>query len=250
MTTKFTFAGCSLTAGQGLNSNQERYSNLVAEHFDAELNNIAVIGNTNERIFLSALNAILFDEQDKIFVQWSSTIRQQFEPEPNSKVGIFPNEESKELHFGSLYCSKSDMKKFTEVYFKLYGDYHQLLKLINYCNILAEVAKDKCDIMFINGLVLWQDDIARPEIVKDLARDLDPYTKELVLLDHYPDSEVWTYFFRLCKEFKTLDRTLWFNIFRGLSFMQRDVANDNNHPGPKSQQLYATKLIDFIKEYK
>jgi hypothetical protein len=248
MLEKFTFTGCSLTNGQGLNSKDERYSNLVAKYFVVELNNIAVDGKDNEQIFLDALNAIYFGTQTKLFVQWSSLNRKQFRPEPDKHVGIFPNNKAKIQRYKSFYCSKEEMQTFSDVFFKLNGEYCQLLKLINYCNILEEAAKDKCDIIFINGLLPWKSDIARPELVEDYARDLEEYTKEILLFDVVEIEEFRGYFHVLCKQFKTLNRTLWFNIFSELTFMQRDNANDGLHPGPKSQQVYATKLIDYITE--
>ena len=60
----WTFVGCSLTVGEGLElekNDPNNYTNLIINHFgSAKPNNLATRGNSNHNIFFTALNEILF----------------------------------------------------------------------------------------------------------------------------------------------------------------------------------------------
>lgn len=75
---KFTFVGCSFTVGEGLEfekTDSNNYTNIVVKKYSANILNLAKKGNSNYNIFITALNELLFNTPDKIFIQWSALNR-------------------------------------------------------------------------------------------------------------------------------------------------------------------------------
>ena len=88
---QFTFVGCSFTVGEGLElekSDTSNYVNLVGKHYSASITNLAVGGNSNYNIFITALNEILFNPPDKIFVQWSALNRLWLYPGLDTELSL------------------------------------------------------------------------------------------------------------------------------------------------------------------
>jgi len=256
----YTFCGCSITVGEGLpleKSSPKNYANIVANHYSADINNLAVGGNSNYNIFITALNEILFNTPDKIFVQWSGIQRTWIYPNaeldnflvmsPAITADIVVDNVSG-LH-ARIFKDKKEIQKFIDQYLLLNGDYVNLLKLIEYSNILKKVADDSnCQLIMINGLVPWTDDLLRLGIITNYNKELSDYTKSMIEFDTRNDEDIERYIAKLEKEFNSLDKKSWVNIFNSLKTLAVDYGTDQIHPGPKSHQMYADMVIKYIEE--
>ena len=245
---QFTFIGCSFTVGEGLVSEKDdvnNYTNIVANHYSASVKNLAVKGNSNYNIFITALNEILFNSPDKIFVQWSALNRLWLYPGPNTELTLSYIIKD-DYRYRDLFYSKKELQKLTDMYHILNHDYKNLITLINYCNILTRLSD--CRIVFINGLVPWTKEISDKNTTTNFSEHLSEFSKEILEFDSRGDNELNEFFVRLNTEVTSLNKTLWVNMFNSLINTAIDVGIDNAHPGPKSHQQYADMIINYIEE--
>ena len=247
---KFTFVGCSFTVGVGLELEKfdpANYTNIVANYYGAESINLAQGGNSNHNIFITALNEILFNPSDKIFIQWSALHRLWLWPGPDTTVMVTDTIEN-DYCYRNIKYSKKELQKFIDMYKILNHDYHNLIILTNYCNILTEISKNKTQVIFINGLIPWTEEITDNNILS-FAENLSEYSKEILEFDSRDDAELTTLFNKLNSLVTGLDKVKWVNMFNSMMQGYIDYGNDNAHPGPKSHQQYAEMIINYLEDH-
>ena len=246
---KFTFIGCSATEGVGLaleKNDPDNYTNIVANHYSAELTNLSEGGNSNYNIFMSALDEILVNTQDKIIVQWTGLNRFWLYPDPNSILKFSSIVDFEYKHRNVSY-TKKQLQEFANMYFILNSDYENLFTLINYCNILTKISKGR--VIFIDGLLPWTAEIDNKESLTDLAKNLSNYTKEILdFHNNGDDTELYNLFLKLNNAIVTLDKRRWVNLYNSMGRIQIDYGSDGIHPGIKSHRLYADMLIKYLEE--
>lgn len=245
---KFTFTGCSMTVGKGLEfkkDSPDNYTNIVSNHFDSTVTNLAVEGNSNYNIFMSALNEITFNDPDILFVQWSGLNRLWVYPGPDTEL-IMSNVAHAEYKYRDIHFSKLELQNFIDIWHMLNHDYKNILDIINYCNILAKVGQQKTRVVFINGLLPWTKELAELTTVCNFAENLSAYTRELLDFETRSDDELLATFKHLYNEISKLDKTLWVNQFSSMLDLRVDFGDDNLHPGVKSHSEYATMIINYL----
>ena len=248
---RFTFIGCSFTVGVGLvheKNDVNNYTNIVANHFSADVKNSAVGGNSNYNILITAVNEILFNSPDKIFVQWSALNRLWLYPGPDTKLALSHTIKN-DYRYRDLFYSKKELQKFTDTYHILNHDYNNLITLINYCNILTEISKNKTQVIFINGLLPWTREILSLDTTLDFSKNLSNYTKEILEFDSRNDNELIDFFTKLNKDVQGLNQIMWVNMFDSMTKTLIDFGTDNEHPGPKSHQQYAEMIINYLENH-
>ena len=247
---RFTFVGCSFTVGVGLDHEKDdasNYTNIVAKHYSSDISNLAKGGNSNYNIFITALNEILFNTPDKIFIQWSALNRLWLYPGPDTEL-FLSHTIKNDYFYRNIKYLKKDLQKFTDMYHLLNHDYHNLLILINYCNILTEIGRNKTQIIFINGLLPWTEEIMNSKTILNFMDNLSDYTKEILEFNSRDDIELTTLFNKLNFLVTSLDKVKWVNMFNSMVQEIIDYGNDNSHPGPKSHRLFADMIIKYIED--
>ena len=207
--TRVAFHGCSFTQGDGFHKHERDiylYPELVCKHFNWEYDNFAIRGNSNKRIFHAAANSIDCEDYSMVFVQWSEVSRLWLSPHKN--VWWFANDRSNApYHSETISIDAETHTKFKKTLALLNGDYQNLKDLCEYCVILNNLAKVyETRVIYINGMVDW-------------IQDVDLYT----------------------------DQSSWVNLEESMRKMQIDFAPvDNIHPGPKTHQIIADKVIEYL----
>ena len=207
--TKVAFHGCSFTQGDGFYKHERDiylYPPLVCNYFNWEHDNFAIRGNSNKRIFHAAANSIHCEQYAMVFVQWSEVSRLWLSPEKN--VWWFANNRSDVPYQSETISIDTEThSKFKKTLALLNGDYQNLKDLCEYCEILKDLARlHECKVIYINGMVDW-------------IQDVDLYT----------------------------DQSLWVNLEESMRKMQIDFAPvDNIHPGLKTHQIIADKIIEYL----
>jgi hypothetical protein len=205
---KFTFIGCSFTVGEGLEFEKldaDNYTNIVVKRYSANVLNLAKKGNSNYNIFITALTEILFNTPDKIFIQWSALNRMWLYPGPNTELTVSHTINNDYVYRDIVY-EKKELQKFADTYHILNHDYNNLLTLINYSNILTELSKNKTQLIFINGLVPWTEDIADISALSNMAERLSEYTKEILEFNYRDDTELTDIFTTLNSALMNLNK--------------------------------------------
>ena len=210
--TKVAFHGCSFTEGDGFDIHERdlyMYHGIVCTKFQWDSDNYAIRGNSNKRIFHSAANSISCNQYSKVFVQWSEVSRLWLSPEKGT--WWFANDRSN----GPYVRNKIAIDAETNTSVKktltlLNGDYQNYKDLCDYCQILNELGRlHQVQVVHINGMVDWIDD----------------------------------------SDF-TIDKTRWVNLNQSMRSLQIDFAPvDNIHPGPKTHQIIAEKIINYLDSF-
>jgi hypothetical protein len=250
----FTFIGCSITKGVGLDKeelDENNYANIVASNFNVSVNNRSVSGNSNYKIFIDAVNQILFDSPRVLFVQWSSLARHWVYPSPDYHVllGVQNNRPNDEVLLNTGMTQKQ-LQRFKDDWLVLNHDYNNILSIMEYVKILEALAKDKCQIIFINGMLPIQKDINHFKHVKqDLSKYLTPYMKSLLRLDVLPDDVIINNYEKLSSKFKEIDHKIWVNLYDSLVQIAIDYGTDNSHPGIESHKKYAAMITSYLNKH-
>lgn len=246
---EFTFTGCSFTVGVGLEQEKldvHNYCNLVSDHYRAEVKNLAAKDNSNYNIFMSALNELLHNSPDTLFVQWSGLNRLWLYPGPDTHL-IVSQEAQRDYNYRDIHYTKSQLQKFADQYQLLNHDYKNLLTVIEYSNILSELATEQTNVVFINGLIPWKQDLTDLSSLDNPAEKFSKYTKQLMDFETRDDSELHKLFTSLYNAIETLDEDRWVNMFESMYSKIQDVGTDDRHPGIKSHGNYAEMIINYLE---
>ena len=245
----FTFIGCSFTVGEGLPQEKldaNNYTNIIGEKFNAQVKNLAKSGNSNYNIFMTGVNEILFNCPDVVFLQWSELQRHWVYPDLDTALLITANAKVPVNYLDNQF-SKTFLKNFVDQFLLLNHDYQNILMLINYCKILETLAKDKCRIVMINGLIPWTKECIDPSAVTNPYENFSTYTKNLLSVDKLPDTDVTIFFNKICNGLMELDKNTWANMFSPMMKHKIDLGTDNLHPGPNSHKQYADMIIKHLE---
>jgi hypothetical protein len=242
------FNGCSFTVGEGFGVEDRKkynYDSLLTARFNFDKTNQAVCGNSNHKIFLSSSLALISGKYDIVFVQWSALNRIWLSPGPESYFFI-NDKKFTDFRYRDLYVSKFEKDNLRNLLLLLTHDYQSIFDLIDYCNILAEIASyTKSQVVFINGLVPWQSDLITP-VTDNLDASLSEYTKSILDFSNRDDSEIKEFFYRLQNKFSTVDQSLWVNLFNSFQNNVIDVGPEGHHPGIKSNIWMANLIGKYL----
>lgn len=230
--TTFSIVGCSISKGVGLSEEKEspdNYANIIANTFNAKINNQSIGGLGNYDIFVIALSE-LASGADHVFVQWSGLDRLPiFRPYFNYRIAL-------------NYKDNTDKKlqQFLKVWSEFYTDYANVINLLEYSLILQKLSQGR--VTFINGLVDWSEDLFKEKI-----NDLSLRSQEIVNVRNNSDLIINKALTELRDQFVLLDKKLWYNMFDSLYHQIVDYGSDGQHPGKISHQTYASGIIEYLK---
>lgn len=241
------FNGCSYTVGEGFESEDRDayvYDRLVANDLNLIRTNIAKGGSSNYLIFMRSAEAIMFNYYDIVVTQWSALNRLWLFPGPDTQ--FFVNSEDKSYRYRDIYINKKEHKKLKEKLLILNHDYQNIIDVINYCNILENLAAQSgVDCVFTNGLIPWTEDLFSYNENLNLS-DLSDYAKQILEFDYRDDAEMVNYLIKLKSSFDTLNTEIWVNIFQPMNQLSIDRGLLGHHPGIESNKIFATMLKEFI----
>jgi hypothetical protein len=245
---KTCFNGCSFTVGEGFPEDQRKYyiyDRLLSDHYDFDLTNIAIGGSSNYNIFMRSASAIMNQTYDIVFTQWSALNRMWLSPGPDAKFFI-NDTKCPDFQYREIYLSPTQKQKFNETLLMLNHDYQNIIDLIDYCNILTNLAsKLSTKIIFINGLVPWTTDLSTP-LGDDLSSSLSPYFKDILDFNNRSDDETIKFFSELQIKFTELDLSKWVNVFDSFHKNISDRGPEGHHPGIKSHQWMADQISTYL----
>jgi hypothetical protein len=244
------FNGCSLTLGEGFDPDQRDsyiYDRLLEKKFNFSRTNIAVGGSSNYTIFMRSVDAVMSGHYDCVITQWSALNRMWLYPGPDAE--FFVNDNELEFSYRHIRLGADEKRKFKNTLLLLNGDYHNIIDLVKFSNIIKAVAESTgTKVVFVNGLVPWEKDLITP-LDKDLNSLLSDYSKQMLDFDHRADEEIAKFFQRLQEFAKQIDQTLWVNLFDSWQKNFVDVGPQGHHPGIKSHQWMADAIFKHCVNY-
>lgn len=242
------FNGCSFTVGEGFPEEQRDqyiYDRILSRQFNFKSTNVAVGGSSNHTIFMRSAREILSGKYDIVFTQWTALNRVWFYPGPDTE--FFTNDQRhSDYKYRDLYLNTNQKKTFCDIVLLMNHDYNNIIELIDYCSILCVLAKiNSTKLVFINGLVPWQEDLVRP-LTDNLSHSLSEYTKSILDFDTRDDAELIKFFTKLQVKFQELDQTKWTNLFASFASTQKDVGPEGHHPGITSHVHMANNIAEYL----
>lgn len=264
--TSVLFSGCSFVLGTGLDKTKEdqgNFCNILSKNLfgssNTKINNIAVGGYSNERIFLDTVFELTQSKYDYVFVGWTSLHRyvcwmglELYD----SKRSFIPGQPINALsaHKGNdISWSQGQLANF-EKYFLLLNHAHYYIRdLTSYINILISLAETKkSKIFFINNMLPWDlgyFDYIRSDITPDL---LTNYSNELLNSDNRDDEEINKLYHMMHQHYAEkggIKEKYWLNLYQSFFNMRIDFTDDRVHPGYKSHKLFADFLTEQFKQH-
>lgn len=246
---KFTFIGCSITKGEGLPDSEfdsANYPNIIGQVFNAEVTNLSRLGNTNYNIFIDGLNQLLFNRPDVLVIQWSGLQRHWLYPNLDITLTLTNRDIIREIDYLDTVFSKKELQKFCDQFLLLNHDYHNILHLLNYCKILEALAREQTQLIFVNGLIPWTQEIQYLETLDNTAKYFSEYTKKLLSHTLLPDSDIEIFFKKIFYALNEIDKNKWINIFSSMLEFSIDAGLDKKHPGPKTHNKIAQLIINKL----
>jgi hypothetical protein len=245
---KVAFAGCSLTRGDGFEMAylaQEIWPNIIARVFDFDARNLAISGASNLRIFQTASEAIMSQQYDMVFCQWTELNRLWLSPAPD--VWYFVTGDDREqFEYQNIKLNLQDKTNLQHMISQLTHDYQSIVDLVNYAKILEDLAQQhQVKLILINGMIPWQSDLANPAVAKDFSQ-MSGYTQQVLDFDNRNDTQIQQLFLKLHNKFVSMNHRLWINLFDSFQSQIVDQAPGGNHPGARSHVIMSNQVRSYL----
>ena len=246
--------GCSFTYGSGFldHERQEKtWPALLGKKFgeNVHVKNIAYPGSSNLEIFLRTLREVQTNKYDLVAIQWSELRRHWFEPGIDRYYMCAGNPGDFESHWRhkNIYLTKKQRKEFYNTLTMLTGDYKCIVDLATFCQTLIQLKLPKQQLIFINGLLPWTQDIANPlSPGMDLYKNFSDFSRDLLEFNDHDDSSIIKNHSVL---YQSLTPTLkyWVNFADSWWSNIVDVATEGHHPGPKSHEWLTNRVFSHLQ---
>lgn len=243
--------GCSFTEGIGFPATQRSqycYPGILNQSLNFNGTNLAKAGSSNYTIFMRSAQAIVSNEFDIVFTQWSGLNRLWLYPGPDTEFSI-SDDHHHEYRYRDIYLDTKTNLGIKNLLRLMNHDYQNIIDLIDYCSILECMCKTtKTKLVYINGLVPWSDDLDKDIDCNNLAQSLSSYTKSILDFDNRNDSEILEFLIKLRSKFSILNKSLWVNLFDSFNDNIQDFGPEGHHPGINSHQWMADHLINYLNK--
>lgn len=260
MTIKILFSGCSFVHGDGiddLHNNPEFFTNLMTKALfgdDYTIKNIGVSGYSNLRIFLDSSTELLNNKYDYAFVGWTSLHRlvvwlglEEYE----CKRSFTPRGTLKSMRdhvSNDISWSAKELYRLKDKILMLNNSHYEIVDLIRYVNMLITLSKSQnTKIFFINNCLPWDKNY----FDHDKESELTNYTNELLVSKTRTDAQVRRLYHKMHNDYTNVGgirENYWLNLYNSFSNQMVDLGSDNEHPGIKSQKIFAKYLTTKFKE--
>jgi hypothetical protein len=231
-------------------ASKDIYPNIVARQ-GYNIKNYGIGGASSYEIFLTCMQQLAQETTpDIVFVEWNMLARYRFYPSPEVMVHIAARISMPSSWSHCVPIPKKEIENFQKILLLLDSEYHRLVTLLTYCEIIQNICKAKnIELIMISGNVHWTKDLFESYSGKiDLSSCLSDYSKELLDFDNRDDVEILGLLSTLKTQFDLLDLEKWIWIFENIPMMKIDKAPLDDHPGPKTMNIIATRIINFLKE--
>jgi hypothetical protein len=256
--TKILAVGCSITKGHGLNLEVDDPHLWVNQLANSTFNNSSVFnlsqtGKNNNWIFTEAASAMVNDRYDVVIIGWTDIDRLNF----NVGLELYPTQtmlKNMDININpGTRIKGSALEKLGNQIQKLKNTHWNILEMVKYINILyyIQVEVNKSKLFFVNTLTGYPD-MYFHHIHFTNPSELDWYTQELLSVPTRDDVEIKKLYEMIHKQYNYyggIHEDCWLNLNTPLTAMSVDtVSLTDNHPGYKSQTVFANYLIPILKE--
>lgn len=260
---KILFGGCSMVQGVGLpgqDKDPDHFANIVGRALGGEVTNVAIRGNSNDRIFTDTCLELTRGDYDMVFVGWTSYPRYVFWPGLETyecRRSMTPAQTTVVEHRGNdIYWSQDELNRLQEWFMTVNHDHYSILDICRYTNVLVNLSKIMgFKLYFINSLNTWDtgyfeqfDRLADVEVRPDL---LTAYTNQLLISHNRDDNEINQLFHIMRQDYAQvggIHADHWINLYQSMESLTVDLGIDpNQHPGLQSHRRFAQIILDAVQ---
>lgn len=255
---KALFAGCSYTAGHGLElekSSPELWVNLLHQNTwlkQYELNNCAMGGRSNAGIFQDAVSRITQGDVAVALVCWTSVPRFEMElgVETYPTRAVFlPNGPLPDHNLHDIQYSKSYLEGVRDRVISLVHPHYEIVNVIRYVNALLRLAKlTQTKLFFVNAICPWDRNYFT-QLHDVLPNAYTKFTQQTLHTQTRDDDEIYKIYNKIHHEYQSnggIQPSHWLNLYDSFDSQKIDTNQDGVHPGPKSNQFYFEQLSKFV----
>jgi len=240
---KVLLSGCSLSAASGWGAadyyeDPRCWYNILAKKHQFDLHNIAYGGHSNRGIIHRASQMTLMNSYDLVVVALTSDNRVWYwrDKDPLDFVTMVG---------GNIFNAKNSLE-------------HQALKIMSaeFNNHLNEIERD------LTNLILLQQHLNTKSVpmllvnfsnfvttISNILKDNSVVSQdELLLNTNHTRINLSVYYKRMSKLASMLELTHSVGVDKGLLTHAIDLADDNMHPGEKSNQIFADIISNAINK--
>lgn len=234
-------SGCSFSSGHGydnLKQNPAIWPNLLASQLSCQVDNVAETASSNHDIFLATMLAMSKVDYDMVIVQWSAKNRITLSPSPANPRVIASYFDSHLVN--ELYAfTDKEIEAYQKIMVTLNQDWKHYFDLVD---MITTLQQSKTPVYFVNGLLPW---------IREFFTDdkVDAFTKRLVQSDQFGPEDTAQFIEKVNSAKYLIDKSRWVNLTVSWYQSKIDtVSKQDDHPGPKSQKLFADQIFKFLKE--
>jgi hypothetical protein len=235
-------AGCSFSSGWGFEDPTHTWTHKISQKLGMPLHNVAETAASNQDIFLSVLK-----KQHQLYdiklVQWTALNRITVSPSPiNPKVILsFHNAY---LEQAAPEFTQNEIKTFVQMLAVLNQDWKHFFDLVD----MIEILQNDPSVYFINGLLPWDSEFFFKHWLLPFD-DRNLFLTSLLQLDEFDDSAAQKFLNQVIQARDRIDQSRWINLTNSWQSSKLDVVSTtDSHPGLLSQNYFAEKIYNFIKE--
>ena len=241
------FSGCSHTVGTGLLPEQSNYAQLVSNHLNEDVDNISILGSDNQDIFTRTLLKIKTNSYSKAIIQWTYPTRIGISVFPvleiMSNISASPNGSLDPYALKMLGISSDAFSDYKKYALLLNGQHKNWLDVFLYTDIIATYCLlNNITPIFID-LALDRSFTSLIQSKNYLGANLPDSVKKIFTHELASDHAVQKYIDIFCQLHAP---DLWANFNDPWQENWIDKASDNQHPGPRSHQWMADRIISYI----
>jgi hypothetical protein len=249
---RILFVGCSFTADSGfLESNIAKYHwpCLTSNHFDCYYQNAGIGGSSNDEIFYRTVELTADQTYDLVVIMWTSLGRKWVHfSEPNIDDFTIINPGPLGLN-----CDSDAVQKLHKLYLTYFNNQYVALK-----NCLTQIIcvqhyfkHKKQSYVFIKGFTNLINSFDSVNYSENGFENISESLKKILDFDNNPDYRILDKIQKIKNLIQQVDlnNCIDFKNFDFYSSMT-DLADDNAHPGIKTNQLLSSKLIEHIDTHR
>jgi hypothetical protein len=139
------------------------YPNIIASQ-GYNIKNYGIGGGSGYEIFLTCLHQLAQSTPDIVFIEWNMFVRHRFYPSPEVRLSFSASETT--LPNNWSHCvpiPNKQLENFKKTLLLIDGDYHRMLTLLTYCEIIQNICKLKnIKLVMIAGNIPWSEDLFAP----------------------------------------------------------------------------------------
>lgn len=216
-----------------------------------KLENFGINGGTNTEIFTSVLDVLTRNNQISIcLISWVYPVRYRLSLGFELYPTIDGFNHTHDVGVNGFTIPRSYLTNIGQRFFALHHIHFEYVKLLTYINIIKRLCdQNNIKVFFVNDSCGW--DLGyfdrQVDVLPDQYTDFTQH--DILNVNNRSDEEIFKLYQKLHDEYDAaggIQKDSWLNLYQSLFSLIDDYASDGCHPGPISNKIFVTMLLDRL----